>query len=101
MKALVWHGKNDVRIESADGRVLASRSNARSYFGSVRRLLCWDLLDFAYFAFTLGMCFQTSDVCVTSRHIRRAVLAHALLSFLYNTIVLALAFNLVLGVFVS
>jgi len=53
--------------------------------------------DFAYFSFTLGMCFQTSDVAVTSRTIRRAVLAHALLSFLYNTIVLALAFNLVLG----
>jgi uncharacterized membrane protein len=56
-----------------------------------------DGFDFAYFAFTLGMCFQTSDVAVTSRNIRRAVLAHALLSFLYNTIVLALAFNLVLG----
>ncbi|HEX3775123.1 MAG TPA: DUF1345 domain-containing protein [Polyangiaceae bacterium] len=54
-------------------------------------------VDFAYFAFTLGMCFQTSDVAVTSRNIRRAVLAHALLSFLYNTVVLALAFNLVLG----
>jgi uncharacterized membrane protein len=56
-----------------------------------------DSFDFAYFAFTLGMCFQTSDVAVTSRNIRRAVLAHALLSFLYNTVVLALAFNLVLG----
>jgi len=54
-------------------------------------------IDFAYFAFTLGMCFQTSDVAITSHHIRRAVLAHALLSFLYNTVVLALAFNLVLG----
>ena len=56
-----------------------------------------DGLDFAYFSFTLGMCFQVSDVTVTSRTIRRAVLAHALLSFLYNTVVLALAFNLVLG----
>jgi uncharacterized membrane protein len=54
-------------------------------------------IDFAYFAFTLGMCFQTSDVAITSHNIRRAVLAHALLSFLYNTVVLALAFNLVLG----
>lgn len=56
-----------------------------------------DGYDFAYFAFTLGMCFQVSDVAVTSRTIRRTVLAHALLSFLYNTVVLALAFNLVLG----
>ena len=56
-----------------------------------------DGVDFAYFSFTLGMCFQVSDVSVTSRIIRRTVLAHALLSFLYNTVVLALALNLVLG----
>lgn len=56
-----------------------------------------DGFDFAYFSFTLGMCFQVSDVCITSRGIRRAVLSHALLSFLYNTVVLALALNLMLG----
>ncbi|HEX2671143.1 MAG TPA: DUF1345 domain-containing protein [Polyangiaceae bacterium] len=56
-----------------------------------------DGFDFAYFAFTLGMCFQVSDVCITSRSIRRAVLAHALLSFLFNTVILGLALNLMLG----
>jgi len=56
-----------------------------------------DGFDFAYFSFTLGMCFQVSDVCVTNRGIRRTVLSHALLSFLYNTVVLALALNLMLG----
>ena len=56
-----------------------------------------DGFDFAYFSFTLGMCFQVSDVCITSRGIRRAVLAHTLLSFLYNTVVLGLALNLMLG----
>jgi len=56
-----------------------------------------DGFDFAYFAFTLGMCFQVSDVCITSRTIRRTVLSHALLSFLYNTVVLGLALNLMLG----
>jgi len=56
-----------------------------------------DGFDFAYFSFTLGMCFQVSDVCITSRSIRRAVLAHALLSFLFNTVVLGLALNLMLG----
>jgi uncharacterized membrane protein len=56
-----------------------------------------DGVDFAYFAFTVGMCFQVSDVVVTSRSLRRAVLSHALLSFVYNTVVLALAFNLMLG----
>ena len=54
-------------------------------------------LDFAYFAFTIGMCFQTSDVTITSRQIRRAVLAHAVLSFAYNTTILATAVSLVVG----
>jgi uncharacterized membrane protein len=56
-----------------------------------------DGLDFAYFAFTLGMCFQVSDVAISSRSIRRAALTHALLSFVYNTVVLAMALNLVLS----
>jgi uncharacterized membrane protein len=56
-----------------------------------------DGMDFAYFAFTLGMCFQVSDVVITSRPIRRAALGHALLAFLYNTVVVALALNLMLN----
>ncbi|HTU62080.1 MAG TPA: DUF1345 domain-containing protein [Polyangiales bacterium] len=56
-----------------------------------------DDLDFAYFAFTIGMTFQTSDVEVTSKRLRRSVLLHALLSFVFNTGVIALALNLVLG----
>jgi uncharacterized membrane protein len=54
-------------------------------------------LDFAYFAFTLGICFQTSDVTITSRLIRRAVLGHAVLSFAYNTTIVATAVSLVVG----
>jgi uncharacterized membrane protein len=53
--------------------------------------------DFAYFAFTIGMCFQTSDVCVTSGPIRRTVLLHALISFAYNTAIIAFVLNLVFG----
>jgi uncharacterized membrane protein len=51
--------------------------------------------DFAYFAFTIGMCFQVSDVCVTSPQIRRAVLLHAVISFVYNSVILAFVLNLV------
>ncbi len=51
-------------------------------------------IDFAYFSFTLGMCFQVSDVSIQSSRIRRTVLGHALLSFVYNTTILALALNL-------
>ncbi len=53
--------------------------------------------DFAYFSFTLGMCFQTSDVGVSDRSIRRTALLHAILSFFYNTAILALTFNLIMG----
>jgi uncharacterized membrane protein len=56
-----------------------------------------DDMDFAYFAFTVGMCFQTSDVEITSKRLRRSVLLHALLSFVFNTAVIALALNLALG----
>jgi uncharacterized membrane protein len=55
-------------------------------------------VEFAYFAFTIGMCFQVSDVAVTSRQIRRAVLGQSLLSFAYNTAILATAVSLVVGV---
>ena len=53
--------------------------------------------DFAYFAFTVGMCFQVSDVVVTSPSMRRTVLGQSLLSFVYNTVIVALALNLVFG----
>lgn len=54
-------------------------------------------LDFAYFAFTIGICFQTSDVAITSRQIRRAVLWHSALAFAYNTVIVATAVSLVIG----
>ena len=52
-------------------------------------------MDFAYFAFTMGMCFQTSDVAITHHAVRRTALLHALLSFAYNTMILALVLNLI------
>lgn len=53
--------------------------------------------DFAYFAFTIGMCFQVSDATVSSPQIRRSVLLHAVISFAYNSILLAFVLNLVFG----
>lgn len=50
-------------------------------------------LDFAYYSFTLGMCFQVSDVQVTARDIRRTTLGHALVSFVFNTMIVALSLN--------
>jgi uncharacterized membrane protein len=56
-----------------------------------------DDLDFAYFAFTVGISFAASDVTVTDRGIRRLVLGHALIAFAYNTTILALAISLLFG----
>ena len=50
-------------------------------------------MDFAYYAFTVGMCFQVSDVQITAPNIRRTTLGHALLSFVFNTTILALSLN--------
>jgi uncharacterized membrane protein len=52
-------------------------------------------LDFAYFSFVIGMTFQVSDVQVTSREMRQLVLLHGMLSFGFNTVILALAINTV------
>jgi uncharacterized membrane protein len=54
-------------------------------------------IDFAYYAFTIGMCFQVSDVTVTNPRLRRETLLHAMLSFLYNTVILAVALNFAIG----
>jgi uncharacterized membrane protein len=56
-----------------------------------------DFLDFAYFSFVIGMTCQVSDVQVSSQGIRRLALVHGLLSFLFNTVILALTINLASG----
>ena len=56
-----------------------------------------DYLDFMYFSLVLGMTFQVSDVQITARKFRRLAAVHGLLSFLYNTIILALTVNLAAG----
>lgn len=53
-----------------------------------------DYLDFAYFAFVLGMTFQVSDVTITSRLIRRVALVHGLLSFWFYTVIFSLSINI-------
>jgi uncharacterized membrane protein len=43
------------------------------------------------------MCFQVSDVSIRSTECRRAVLLHAVLSFVYNTAILTFSLNIVLA----
>lgn len=56
-----------------------------------------DYWDFIYYAFTVGMTAQTSDVQVASSAMRRLTLAHAVLSFVFNTVILALSVNIAAG----
>ena len=51
--------------------------------------------DFAYLAFTLGMTFQVSDTTLKNRSMRALGLRHALLSYVFGTVILATVVNLV------
>jgi uncharacterized membrane protein len=53
--------------------------------------------DFAYVALTLGMTFQVSDTDLRSTQMRATALRHALLSYLFGAVILAVAINLVAG----
>ncbi|HEX7872997.1 MAG TPA: DUF1345 domain-containing protein [Sphingobium sp.] len=55
-----------------------------------------DYWDFIYFAFTLGMTFQTSDVEISSREVRKTVTFHCLAAFIFNLGIIAFTIN-VLG----
>jgi uncharacterized membrane protein len=54
-------------------------------------------LDFAYFSFVIGMTCQVSDVQISSSDMRRLALVHGLISFLFNTAILAMFVNIVAG----
>jgi uncharacterized membrane protein len=54
--------------------------------------------DFAYVAFTIGMCFQVSDTDLKKRPMRRAALHHALLSYVFGTVILAVTVNSVAAI---
>jgi uncharacterized membrane protein len=53
--------------------------------------------DFAYFSFTIAAACQTADVSTTQAGIRRVVIAHTLISFLFNASILGFAINVTAG----
>lgn len=70
-----------------------------------KRALCFpdldehpDYWDFLYFSFTIAVAMQTSDIVVISREMRRAVLAHSILSFMFNAAILGFSINLAAGI---
>jgi uncharacterized membrane protein len=54
-----------------------------------------DYLDFLYFALVLGMTFQTSDVAIVDRRIRRIALLHSAIAFFFNVVIISLAISTV------
>lgn len=54
-------------------------------------------LDFLYFAFTIGVASQTADVSISSPGMRKVVLIHSVLSYFFNTTILALTINIASG----
>ncbi len=53
--------------------------------------------DFAYLAFTMGMTFQVSDTSLRTTRIRKVALGHAMLSYVFGTVIVAATINLVAG----
>ena len=56
-----------------------------------------DYRDFAYLSFTIGMCYQVSDQAVRNRQLRRTVLVHALVSYVFGVAIIASVINVVAG----
>ncbi len=77
---------------------------ARVYYASPRPPIDFNqdedptFSDFAYFSFNLGMAYQVSDTDLKSSAVRRVVLGHTMLAYLYGTIVIASTINLVAGI---
>lgn len=58
-----------------------------------------DYWDFLHFSIVIGVASQTADVAFTSRPMRRLGTTHSLIAFAFNTLIVALAINLVAGLF--
>ncbi len=58
-----------------------------------------DYWDFLHFGAVIGVAAQTADVAFTSKEMRRTGTVHALVAFVFNTVVLALTINLLAGLF--
>ena len=56
-----------------------------------------DYWDFLYYSFVIGMTSQVSDVEITSRSLRRLSLLHSVLSFFFNTAIVAMSINIIAG----
>ena len=82
--AHAYYGEGDTGTEQVGGLEFPSDSSP-------------DYIDFAYFSFVIGMTCQVSDVQITAKRLRSLALIHGVLSFCFNTVILALSINTISG----
>ena len=73
---------------------IAAKSPAACSFRAATRMTDADYWDFVYFSFVIGMTAQVSDVGITDKIIRRTATVHGIISFVFNTALLALMVNI-------
>lgn len=78
----------------ADMFYSASPADRPLSFPATERPLFW---DFAYFSFTISAANQTADVLTTRLSIRKVVLIHEIVSFVFNASILGFAINVTAG----
>ena len=76
----------------------ASDDDRPLIFPQTLRPVFW---DFAYFSFTIAAACQTADVSTANTSIRKAVLAHSLIAFVFNASILGFAVNVSAGLFAN
>ena len=86
--ALAWTSVHTVHVLRY-ARLYYSEPEGGVDFGSEAP----DYTDFAYLALTIGMTFQVSDTTLTAKRVRRVALHHALLSYLFGAVILAVMVN--------
>ena len=75
----------------------ASPAGPASSSAATRTAIHPDYRDFAYLAFTIGMCYQVSDQTVRNRHLRRTVLVHSIVSYAFGVVIIASTINVLAG----
>jgi len=69
------------------------------HFPGSNELFRPNYVDFLYFSFTIAVALQTADVAITSKSMRLMALVHSVLSFVFNTTILAFLVNIAAGLF--
>ena len=81
-------------LHYADAFYSATDDDRPLLFPQTLRPVFW---DFAYFSFTIAAACQTADVSTANTSIRKAVLAHSVIAFVFNASILGFAVNISAG----